>query len=74
LRLPQAATTPVTLSIRNAPDDDVARSKVRAERIRRSFQGELLAIPAAAAGEPESLKLGALGALAWACRLRCRPA
>jgi plasmid stability protein len=61
LRLPQAATTPVTLSIRNAPDDVVARLKLRAARIRRSLQGERLAITTAAASEPEPLKLDALG-------------
>ena len=65
---------PVAQSTKSAPDDVVARSKLRAERIRRSFQGELLAITTAAAGEPEPLKLDAFGALAWACRLRCRPA
>lgn len=35
---------PVTLSIKNAPDDLVLRLRQRAERHRRSLQGELLAI------------------------------
>jgi plasmid stability protein len=63
-RLPQAATMPVTLSIKNAPDDVVARLKLRADRNHRSLQGELLAIITAAASEPEPLKLDALEVLA----------
>jgi len=35
---------PVDLSIKNAPDDVVERLRRRAERHRRSLQGELLAI------------------------------
>lgn len=35
---------PVNLSIKNAPDDVVERLRRRAERHRRSLQGELLAI------------------------------
>jgi plasmid stability protein len=35
---------PVNLSIKNAPDDVVQRLRQRAERHRRSLQGELLAI------------------------------
>ena len=35
---------PVTLSIKNAPDDVVQRLRERAERHHRSLQGELLAI------------------------------
>lgn len=35
---------PVDLSIKNAPDDVVGRLRRRAERHRRSLQGELLAI------------------------------
>ncbi|MBI2312713.1 MAG: Arc family DNA-binding protein [Betaproteobacteria bacterium] len=35
---------PVTLSIKNAPDDVVRRLKARAERHHRSLQGELMAI------------------------------
>ena len=58
MRLPKAATMPVALSTRNASDDVVARLKLRAERIRPSLQGELLAIASAAASEPEPLKLG----------------
>jgi plasmid stability protein len=35
---------PVTLSIKNAPDEVVQRLRQRAERHHRSLQGELLAI------------------------------
>jgi plasmid stability protein len=35
---------PVNLSIKNAPEDVVARLRRRAERHHRSLQGELLAI------------------------------
>lgn len=40
---------PVTLSIKNAPDDVVERLRERAVRNRRSLQGELLTIIEAAA-------------------------
>jgi antitoxin FitA len=39
---------PVTLSIKNAPDEIVRRLRARAERHHRSLQGELLAIIEAA--------------------------
>ncbi len=42
---------PVNLSIKNAPDHVVQRLRRRAERHRRSLQGELLAIIEAAAQE-----------------------
>lgn len=42
---------PVNLSIKNAPDHIVQRLRERAERHRRSLQGELLAIIEAAAQE-----------------------
>ena len=35
---------PVTLSIKNAPDDVVQRLRARAEQNHRSLQGELMAI------------------------------
>ena len=35
---------PVNLSIKNAPDDVVAKLKLRAARHHRSLQGELMAI------------------------------
>jgi plasmid stability protein len=41
---------PVTLSIKNAPDEVVRRLKERAARNRRSLQGELLCIIEEAAG------------------------
>jgi plasmid stability protein len=40
---------PVTLSIKNAPDDIVARLRERAAKNHRSLQGELMAIIEAAA-------------------------
>lgn len=46
---------PVTLSIKNAPDDVVLRLKARAKRNHRSLQGELVAILERAAGEQEPL-------------------
>ncbi len=42
---------PVTLSIKNAPDDVVRLLRERAERHHRSLQGELMAIIEAAARE-----------------------
>ena len=44
---------PVNLSIKNAPDHVVERLRRRAERHRRSLQGELLAIIEAAAREEQ---------------------
>lgn len=45
---------PVTLSIKNAPDEVVERLRQRAARHHRSLQGELLAvIEAAVRPEPE---------------------
>lgn len=41
---------PVSLSIKNAPDEMVRRLKERAERHHRSLQGELMAILEEAAG------------------------
>ena len=41
---------PVSLSIKNAPDEVVKRLKERAERHHRSLQGELLAILEEAVG------------------------
>lgn len=43
---------PVTLSIKNAPDDVVARLRERAARNHRSLQGELLTIIEAAVEPP----------------------
>ncbi len=43
---------PVTLSIKNAPDDIVARLRERAAKNHRSLQGELMAIIEAAATVP----------------------
>jgi plasmid stability protein len=50
----------VNLSIKNAPDEIVARLKRRAERHHRSLQGELLAIIEAAAREDQPADLAAL--------------
>jgi plasmid stability protein len=46
---------PVNLSIKNAPDDVVNRLKLRAERHRRSLQGELLVILEEASRTPGPL-------------------
>jgi plasmid stability protein len=48
---------PVNLSIKNAPDDVVALLKLRAQRNRRSLQGELLAIVEDAVRPPPALTL-----------------
>jgi len=39
-----ARTIPISLSIKNVPDDVAARLRARAERNHRSLQGELMAI------------------------------
>ena len=46
---------PINLSIKNAPDDLVARLRRRAERRHRSLQGELLAILEEAVGSERDL-------------------
>jgi plasmid stability protein len=46
---------PVNLSIKNAPDDIVARLRAQAERHHRSLQGELLAIIEEAVRTPRPL-------------------
>ena len=46
---------PVSLSIKNAPDDMVKRLKERAERHHRSLQGELMAILEEAVGAARPL-------------------
>lgn len=46
---------PVTLSIKNAPDDVVRRLKARAEKHHRSLQGELMVILERAAAEQAML-------------------
>jgi plasmid stability protein len=46
---------PVNLSIKNAPDDVVARLRERAARHHRSLQGELLAILEEAVRPPRGL-------------------
>jgi plasmid stability protein len=46
---------PVSLSIKNAPDEVVKRLKQRAERHHRSLQGELMAILEEAVGTPRPL-------------------
>lgn len=46
---------PVNLSIKNAPDDLVARLKERAAKNHRSLQGELLAIIEEAVGRRRKL-------------------
>ena len=46
---------PINISIKNAPDDLVARLKHRAARNHRSMQGELMAILDDATREPDTL-------------------
>lgn len=46
---------PVSLSIKNAPDEIVALLKLRAQRNHRSLQGELLAIVEDAVRKPAPL-------------------
>ena len=46
---------PVSLSIKNAPDEMVRRLKERAERHHRSLQGELMAILEDAVGTSRQL-------------------
>jgi plasmid stability protein len=62
--LANSEAMPVTLSIKNVPDDVAAGLRARAERNHRSLQGELLAIVSAAAREPAPLRLDALEVLA----------
>jgi antitoxin FitA len=51
---------PINLSIKNAPDDVVQRLRQRAERHRRSLQGELLAIIEEAVRPERALSPGEL--------------
>ncbi|MBS7790882.1 Arc family DNA-binding protein [Roseococcus sp. SDR] len=51
---------PVTLSIKNAPDEVVERLRERASRNHRSLQGELLAIIEKAAMEKPGVDTAAL--------------
>jgi plasmid stability protein len=53
---------PVTVSIKNAPDEVVAPLRARAARNHRSLQGELMAIVQAAAAEPPAPDIAALRA------------
>jgi antitoxin FitA len=48
---------PVTISIKNAPDELVARLKSQAKKHRRSLQGEVLAILEGAATPPSGRTL-----------------
>ncbi|MBI1867163.1 MAG: Arc family DNA-binding protein [Methylocystis sp.] len=48
---------PVTLSIKNAPDEVVAKLKARAAHNHRSLQGELMAIVTEAAARSPPAKL-----------------
>ena len=58
---------PVNLSIKNAPDDIVARLKERAAKHHRSLQGELMAIIEEAVRAPD--RLTPMGVLAEVKRL-----
>jgi plasmid stability protein len=48
---------PVSLSIKNVPDEVVVRLRERAARNRRSLQGELLAVVEEAAATPAPLTI-----------------
>ncbi len=47
---------PINVSVKNVPDDVVARLRHRAKRHHRSLQGEVMAILEAAAGTTISLE------------------
>ncbi len=53
---------PVTLSIKNAPDDVVQRLRERAAKNHRSLQGELMAIIEEAVKEPKLARHTSLAA------------
>ncbi len=59
-------TMPVTLSIKNVPDEVVERLRSQAVANRRSLQGELLAIIERVAGEPAKRTLTVEGLHQWA--------
>jgi plasmid stability protein len=66
---------PVNLSIKNAPDEIVARLKERAKRNHRSMQGELMAIlQEAAASEAAQGKLSVDEIVAKVKKLGLTPA
>ena len=48
---------PVSLSIKNVPDEVVEKLRARAQRNRRSLQGELLEVIEKAAGETSALTI-----------------
>ena len=48
---------PVSLSIKNVPDEVVEKLRLRAQRNRRSLQGELLEVIEKAAGETPALTI-----------------
>jgi len=52
----------VSLSIKNVPDEVASKLRERAERHRRSLQGELLAIVEEAVGTPSEMTVAELKA------------
>ncbi len=64
---------PVNLSIKNAPDDLVARLKERAQRNHRSMQREALAILEEAVGTPRRLTPDEVFARAQRLGLKTKP-
>ena len=50
-------SVPVSLSIKNVPDEVVEKLRLRAQRNRRSLQGELLEVIEKAAGEIPALTI-----------------
>ena len=63
----------VSLSIKNVPEEVVERLRERAERNRRSLQGELLAVVERAAAEPAALTLREMYDRARARGLSAKP-
>jgi plasmid stability protein len=60
----------VSLSIKNVPDDVAIKLRERAERHRRSLQGELLAIVEDAVGAPGEMTVAELKAYVDSLGLR----
>ncbi|MCJ7796561.1 MAG: Arc family DNA-binding protein [Thermoleophilia bacterium] len=62
----------VSLSIKNVPDEVAIKLRERAERHRRSLQGELLAIVEEAAGTPSEMTVAELKAYVDSLGLKTR--
>lgn len=64
---------PVNLSIKNAPDELVARLKERAQRNHRSLQGEMLSILEGAVQNPGTLNISEVWEKAQRLGLKTEP-